>query len=117
MSPVCFKFSKTCIQILSICRRLQEAQAEHARTSASLDSAAEAAEASKAAAVERQKRFSLLNSQFKKREQALQKQLVEEREARDLVKEEIQRLASQQGSHEQACPSELRFLVFCPLYN
>ena len=88
---------------LSCCRRLQEAQAEHASISASLASANEATNVSQAAAVERQKRFSLLNSQFKNREQALQKEVDKEKEAGASAKAEVQKLATQQASHDQAC--------------
>ena len=86
----------------SVCRKLKEAQAEHASISASLAAASEATELSKAAAAERQKRFALLNTQFKKREQALQKQVEEEREARAADKAQVQYLSAQQSVHEQA---------------
>ena len=91
------------------CRSLQESQAEHASISASLASANSAAEASKAAAAERQKRFSLLNSQFKRQEQALLKQLADEQVAGASAKAEVQKLNSQQGSHEKVCPRKLLF--------
>ncbi len=62
-------------EILYGCRKLSEARAEHSRALASLSSATESGEAAKAAAAERLKRFNLLNSQFKKREAVLQREL------------------------------------------
>ena len=85
------------------CRKLSEAQAEHKRALASLATASESAESAKAAASERLKRFNLLNSQFKKREAALQAQVAEAQVAAAGAEAEVQQMLGRASHQEQAC--------------
>lgn len=91
----------------SLTRKLEESKAESARASSMLQGAIETAEASKAAATERQKRFNLLNSQFKKREASLQKLVEEERAAGTSSSVQLAELSKGQALHEQVSLSLL----------